>query len=428
MSLCAAACLAFLPARGLAAPDPDFSYLDSISYSGTGCRLGSVGSSFSPERTSLTLIFDSFVAQSGPGLLLSEAKTDCELLLNLKAPSGWAYTAVELDLRGYTQLPASATASVKSELSLGGSAASFEQAFTGPVAEDYLVQGSVRVLLDAEACQQSGSSLAVRTSLEITADSAQQASLTLDGLKGALKHGAGNELGLSLVLSPCPPPKPTLRSAVDPEPNAAGWHREEVDVSFVCESPIGIDSAQSSFAAQRLSVSGPAQAACVDLVGVREEASLAIKIDRVAPQIEVVLPQEGAAYVRGEKLLTDFACTDEGSGVASCVASAELDTQLPGVFTFKVDATDVAGNAKTHEVRYRVAEPGDDLSEDAGVEIEPEPDADAMASDGGDAESAPVRSKAGCSLSPRQPSEAHGSVWTLLAALGLVYRARSRRR
>jgi hypothetical protein len=49
-----------------AGPDPSKVYIESIGYGGTSCPQGTVGQSISNDRTVATLIFDSFVASSGP--------------------------------------------------------------------------------------------------------------------------------------------------------------------------------------------------------------------------------------------------------------------------------------------------------------------------------------------------------------------------
>jgi hypothetical protein len=48
----------------LARPDPSQVYFRGITYGGSGCPQGSVGVSFSGDRTTFTAIFDSFVASS----------------------------------------------------------------------------------------------------------------------------------------------------------------------------------------------------------------------------------------------------------------------------------------------------------------------------------------------------------------------------
>lgn len=104
-----AACLAALSLvaaspTGAAAPvAPD---IQSISYGGTGCPQGTVGQSISDTRRVATLIFDNFVASSGPGVAATESVKACQVIANIQlAPGINRFTFLDTQ-RGYAQLPA----------------------------------------------------------------------------------------------------------------------------------------------------------------------------------------------------------------------------------------------------------------------------------------------------------------------------------
>ena len=81
-------------------------------------------------------------------------------------------------------------------------------------------------------------------------------------------------------------------------------------------------------------------------------------VDTKAPSIVVTTPAPGAVYGVGEQVAADYSCSDDGSGVASCVGSvaqgAPLDTGSSGEKTFTVNATDKAGNPASKSVSYSV--------------------------------------------------------------------------
>ena len=81
-------------------------------------------------------------------------------------------------------------------------------------------------------------------------------------------------------------------------------------------------------------------------------------VDTKAPSIVVTTPAPGAVYGVGEQVAADYSCSDDGSGVASCVGSvaqgAPLDTGSSGEKTFTVNATDQAGNPASTSVSYSV--------------------------------------------------------------------------
>jgi hypothetical protein len=84
-------------------------------------------------------------------------------------------------------------------------------------------------------------------------------------------------------------------------------------------------------------------------------------VDRTPPTIALTTPAAGAVYSLGEQVSADYSCADEpgGSGVATCAGTvadgAPIDTSSVGVKSFRVDATDVAGNPASVSVNYTVA-------------------------------------------------------------------------
>ena len=83
-------------------------------------------------------------------------------------------------------------------------------------------------------------------------------------------------------------------------------------------------------------------------------------VDTKAPSIVLTTPAPGAVYGVGEQVAADYSCSDDGSGIASCVGSvadgASLDTGSPGQKTFTVNATDKAGNPASKSVSYSVVD------------------------------------------------------------------------
>src|SRR5215213_5499024 len=83
-------------------------------------------------------------------------------------------------------------------------------------------------------------------------------------------------------------------------------------------------------------------------------------VDKLAPTIRISIPRQGAKFRLGKTVRADYACTDEtnGTGLSKCAgpvaAGKAINTRSLGKKTFKVEATDKAGNASTASTRYRV--------------------------------------------------------------------------
>lgn len=132
-------------ARAGGDPSPSQVYVRSITYGGSGCPQGTVGSSFSNDRKSLTLIFDRFTASMGSGIPVTENRKNCQLNINIVIPQGFSTAVATVDYRGYVQLPAGSTAEQKSTMYFQGEVkqASAGVSFRGPIAKDYLSRDTI---------------------------------------------------------------------------------------------------------------------------------------------------------------------------------------------------------------------------------------------------------------------------------------------
>jgi hypothetical protein len=82
-------------------------------------------------------------------------------------------------------------------------------------------------------------------------------------------------------------------------------------------------------------------------------------IDRAAPFVGIAAPLLGASFTLGQVVLANFACQDNGSGVASCAGpvtdGSAIDTAAVGPKTFNVTATDFVGNITHASAGYTVS-------------------------------------------------------------------------
>jgi hypothetical protein len=81
-------------------------------------------------------------------------------------------------------------------------------------------------------------------------------------------------------------------------------------------------------------------------------------IDRKPPTITISVPVD-ATYVLHQPVAASYACTDGGSGVATCTGPVPTGSDIPtasvGSNSFMVNATDKVGNAASQTVRYAVS-------------------------------------------------------------------------
>lgn len=125
-------------------PDPALPHLQSISYGGTGCAQGTVGQSIAADRRTATLIFDSFIASTGPEVPATEAHKTCQLNLTITVPPNSARALIlSSQARGYVNAASGITATQSSQVQLPAwSGVPRDTSFAGPVARDYVAPGT----------------------------------------------------------------------------------------------------------------------------------------------------------------------------------------------------------------------------------------------------------------------------------------------
>ncbi|KAH8658029.1 hypothetical protein BX600DRAFT_514552 [Xylariales sp. PMI_506] len=78
--------------------------IKGISYAGSGCNAGSVSGALSSDSTTITLLYDSFIAQTGSGIEPADGRKNCQLNVQLALPQGWQFSVFKADYRGYAYL------------------------------------------------------------------------------------------------------------------------------------------------------------------------------------------------------------------------------------------------------------------------------------------------------------------------------------
>ncbi len=178
--------------------------------------------------------------------------------------------------------------------------------------------------------------------------------------------GLSASASVTVKLDKTPPNPPA--AGVSPPPNAAGWNNTTpVTVSYSSagdSGPVqsGVLACSSPAVVGNETAGTVVNGACTDVAGnTSAPNAVNVRIDKTPPVIGITTPAVNGAYVLGTAVVTNYACTDTLSGVATCagpVASGTaLNTAAPGVFAFTVTALDRAGNAaqitNTYSVNYR---------------------------------------------------------------------------
>lgn len=94
--------------------------IKGVAYAGSGCQSGTVASQLSTDKTTLTLIYDDFIAQSGKNIPPKDYRKNCQLNVKLRYPQGWQFSVFKADYRGHATLPHGATGTCKATYYFSG--------------------------------------------------------------------------------------------------------------------------------------------------------------------------------------------------------------------------------------------------------------------------------------------------------------------
>jgi hypothetical protein len=148
---------------------------------------------------------------------------------------------------------------------------------------------------------------------------------------------------------------PAITAAADPPPNAAGWHRAPVTVSFACSDALsGIADCAAPVTVVDEGAGIVARGLAHDRAGNTANATVTVNLDRTPPAIRAIA---SAGSVSNADVTVQFECDDAESGVATCpapvVVTAEgLSQTVEGV------ATDRAGNTARASVSVSIDRTG----------------------------------------------------------------------
>lgn len=176
-----------------AQPNPSQVYIRNISFAGSGCPAGTVAANVAYDAKAFTLLFDSYVAEMGPGIPLSMGRRNCQLLLDIQYPSGWSYTVFTFDYRGYAQLDRGVQGSQQAIYYFQGSSTQVPMRSTlyGPTAQDYHYRDTLGVSSLVWSPCGVTRALNINTSVNLRGPTGSRGLMTTDSVDGEVIHQYG---------------------------------------------------------------------------------------------------------------------------------------------------------------------------------------------------------------------------------------------
>jgi hypothetical protein len=165
--------------------------LRSISSSGTGCPEGEVVTSISEDGQAFSIFFDNFTIETNGEIRRGTqvARSSCELRLQFQAPAGWQYSLMQMDFRGFGNIPKHGHGYVHTSFKneKHGWRWLRPMILRGPVADEYFFSRSTPVDTSVwSSCEGAPRTLRLNTTLTLITPNRTSGLITLNSLDGEL--------------------------------------------------------------------------------------------------------------------------------------------------------------------------------------------------------------------------------------------------
>jgi hypothetical protein len=148
-------------------------------YGGTGCPQGSVSATLSPDQSTLSILFDSYMVEAGNTTGKKIDYKTCNVRVPMTIPGGWSVSLIQADYRGFNYLPSGSRAIFSTEYFFAGAQGPhLDKTFSGPLNDMYLIEHN----LIATALVWSGcgakTNLSINSSMRVIANSKMDQALS----------------------------------------------------------------------------------------------------------------------------------------------------------------------------------------------------------------------------------------------------------
>lgn len=137
---------------------------------------------------------------------------------------------------------------------------------------------------------------------------------------------------------------PVLTATPSVAPNARGWNRTPVTVTFACRDALsGIRQCPAPVTVASEGRNQTVSGTATDAAGNQTVATVTLNIDTTPPTITTVSPRPNAAGWHSAPVTVQFSCSDSGSGLATCPGDAIVNRSGRAQVVAGT-AVDLAGN------------------------------------------------------------------------------------
>lgn len=158
--------------------------LGHVGARGSGCPGGTVDSILSPDKKSLSILFDGFVLEAGPMIGKRMDRKNCTVAIPVHVPNGLSVSLVAVDYRGYNFIPKKAQSQLRVEYFFAGrKGPRFMKTFRGGLDDEYVLQNKLALVANSWSKCGDDVNLRIATSMRLrNSNRHEDAMSTLDSI------------------------------------------------------------------------------------------------------------------------------------------------------------------------------------------------------------------------------------------------------
>lgn len=162
----------------------DSFYVGEPGYAGSGCPAGSASVTLSPDQKTLSVLFDTFIAEAGGATLAPMKRAACSISIPVHVPKGFTVTVHKVDWRGYIMTPRGGSVNVRADYFIAGSKGPVFNQTVGSrvsaISKDYLFENDLIGLFLTNKCD------GIDTNIRINASVRANSNARLDEVYGSI--------------------------------------------------------------------------------------------------------------------------------------------------------------------------------------------------------------------------------------------------
>lgn len=153
--------------------------LGEPSHAGSGCPIGTVAATLSPDAKSLSILFDNYVLEAGGYTRKRFDRKNCTIAIPVHVPNGFAVSVVAVDYRGFNLLPRGASSMFSTEYFFAGQRGPrYRKTFRGPLDAEYYLNNDLIVTSNVWSKCGADVNMRINTSMMLRTNSKRQEAIS----------------------------------------------------------------------------------------------------------------------------------------------------------------------------------------------------------------------------------------------------------